>query len=161
MQIWDMTASEVRTRIREGEHLGPTSGVARGHVQANLVILPSEYAFDFLKFCVRNLKPCPVLEVTDVGSPEPSVVAPGADLRVDLPGTASTKMVSSSMSPRTYGRTGGMTWCRSCWGAVLPLKPRYLLQACIWRTSTRAGTSLCTQPTVIVSHRGPSPDRWS
>ena len=85
MQIWDMTASEVRTRIREGEHLGPTSGVARGHVQANLVILPSEYAFDFLKFCVRNLKPCPVLEVTDVGSPEPSVVAPGADLRVDLP----------------------------------------------------------------------------
>ena len=86
LQIWDMTASEVRSRIREGEHLGPTAGVARGYVQANLVILPSDYAFDFSKFCVRNLKPCPVLEVTDVvGSPEPSVLAPGADLRVDLP----------------------------------------------------------------------------
>src|SRR3712207_3698808 len=80
-----MSASEARTRIREGEHSGPTSGVARGYVQANLVILPSDYAFDFLKFCVRNLKPCPVLEVTDTGSPEPSVVAPGADSRVDLP----------------------------------------------------------------------------
>src|ERR671926_493320 len=85
MHTWDMAASEVRSRIRAGEHSGPTAGVARGHVQANLVILPSNYAFDFLKFCVRNLKPCPVLEITDVGSPEPSVAAPGADLRVDLP----------------------------------------------------------------------------
>src|SRR5918997_5581195 len=85
MQIWDMAASEVRSRIREGEHSGPTAGVARGHVQANLVILPSDYAFDFLKFCVRNPKPCPVLEVTDAGSPEPVTTAPGADLRTDVP----------------------------------------------------------------------------
>jgi uncharacterized protein YcsI (UPF0317 family) len=83
-RMWDMSASEVRTRIREGEYSGPTSGIARGYVQANLVILPSDYAFDFLKFCVRNLKPCPVLEVADTGSPEPSVVAPGADLRTDV-----------------------------------------------------------------------------
>src|SRR3712207_3953224 len=55
-RMWDMSASEARTRIREGEHSGPTSGVARGYVQANLVILPSDYALDFLKFCVRNLK---------------------------------------------------------------------------------------------------------
>jgi uncharacterized protein YcsI (UPF0317 family) len=85
MQTWYMSASEVRSRVREGEHSGPTAGVARGHVRANLVILPSDYALDFLKFCVRNLKPCPVLEVTDVGSPELSVVAQGADSRVDLP----------------------------------------------------------------------------
>ena len=84
-RIGDVSASEVRARISEGEHAEPTSGIARGHVQANLVILPSDYAFDFLKFCVRNPKPCPVLEVTDVGSPEPSVVAPGADLRTGLP----------------------------------------------------------------------------
>ena len=82
--MWEMSADEVRARIREGEHSGPTSGVARGYVQANLVILPSDYAFDFLKFCVRNLKSCPVLEVTDTGSPEPSVVALGADLRTDV-----------------------------------------------------------------------------
>ncbi len=85
IQTWDMTAGEVRARIREGEHSEPTSGVARGYVQANLVILPGDYALDFLKFCVRNLKSCPVLEVTDAGSPEPSVVAPGADLRTDIP----------------------------------------------------------------------------
>jgi uncharacterized protein YcsI (UPF0317 family) len=47
--------------------------------------LPEEYAFDFLKFCVRNPKPCPVLEVTEAGSPEPPVTAPGADLRTDVP----------------------------------------------------------------------------
>jgi uncharacterized protein YcsI (UPF0317 family) len=56
-----------------------------GYVQANLVIVPKDYAFDFLRFCVRNPKPCPLLEVTEPGSPEPVNVAPGADLRTDLP----------------------------------------------------------------------------
>jgi uncharacterized protein YcsI (UPF0317 family) len=78
-------AREVRERIRDGRHAGPTSGLASGFVQANLVVLPEQYAFDFLKFCVRNPKPCPVLEVTEVGSPEPPVTAPGADLRTDVP----------------------------------------------------------------------------
>src|SRR5215213_3150642 len=81
----DPEVEEVRSRIRSGEHDGPTGGLARGYVQTNLVILPEDYAFDFLKFCVRNPKPCPVLEVTDAGSPEPPVMAPGADLRTDVP----------------------------------------------------------------------------
>jgi uncharacterized protein YcsI (UPF0317 family) len=76
---------EVRARIRDGEHAGPTGGLVRGYVQTNVVILPEDYALDFLKFCVRNPKPCPVLEVTDAGSPEPPVMAPGADLRTDVP----------------------------------------------------------------------------
>ena len=80
-----LTLYEMRSRIRGAEYAGPTSGVARGHVQANLVVLPEDYAFDFLRFCVRNPKPCPILEVTDAGSPEPAVMAPGADLRTDLP----------------------------------------------------------------------------
>jgi uncharacterized protein YcsI (UPF0317 family) len=80
-----MDAREVRERIRQGEYGGPTGGLASGFAQANLVVLPEEYAFDFLKFCVRNPKPCPVLEVTEAGSPEPVVTAPGADLRTDLP----------------------------------------------------------------------------
>lgn len=75
----------VRSRIRAGAYTGHTSGLARGRVQANLVALPGEYAFDFLKFCVRNPRACPVLEVTDAGSPEPPVTAAGADLRTDLP----------------------------------------------------------------------------
>lgn len=76
---------EVRSRIREGEHTGPTGGLVPGRVQTNLVMLPEEYAFDFLKFCVRNPKPCPILEVTDAGSPTPTVMAPEADLRTDVP----------------------------------------------------------------------------
>ena len=81
----DPEIEEIRARIRGGEHSGPTGGLASGHVQTNLVILPQDYAFDFLKFCVRNPKPCPALEVTDVGSPVPPVMAPGADLRTDVP----------------------------------------------------------------------------
>ncbi len=82
--VQDMDAREVRARIRENEYAGPTGGLAAGFAQANLVMLPGEHAFDFLKFCVRNPKPCPVLEVTEAGSPEPVVTAPGADLRTDV-----------------------------------------------------------------------------
>jgi uncharacterized protein YcsI (UPF0317 family) len=81
----DLTPEEVRGKVRSGEHAAPTGGLAPGYVQANLVALPEEHAFDFLKFCVRNPKPCPVLEVTDAGSAEPAVMAPGADLRTDVP----------------------------------------------------------------------------
>ena len=81
----DPHLEEVRARIRDGEHAGPTGGLARGYVQTNLVVLPRDFAFDFLKFCVRNPRPCPVLEVTDAGSPVPWVMAPEADLRTDVP----------------------------------------------------------------------------
>lgn len=76
---------EVRQQIREGKWRQPTAGLAAGFVQANLVILPRDLAFDFLLFAQRNPKPCPVIEVTDVGSAEPTLSAPGADLRTDVP----------------------------------------------------------------------------
>ena len=76
---------EVRQQIREGKWRRPTAGLAPGFVQTNLVILPRDLAFDFLLFAQRNPKPCPVIEVTDVGSPEPKLSAPGADLRTDVP----------------------------------------------------------------------------
>jgi uncharacterized protein YcsI (UPF0317 family) len=59
--------------------------LAEGYVQANLVILPKSYAFEFLVFCQRNPKPCPILEVTDVGDPVVKYLADDADLRTDLP----------------------------------------------------------------------------
>jgi len=49
------------------------------------VVLPRAYAFDFLLFCQRNPKPCPLLEVVEAGGYEPVQTAPGADLRTDLP----------------------------------------------------------------------------
>src|SRR5688572_19531794 len=79
------TAREVRAACRAGAWTGPTPGLALGYVQANLVVLPSEYAFDFLLFCHRNPRPCPLLDVTDPGDPEPKVVAPTADVRTDVP----------------------------------------------------------------------------
>jgi uncharacterized protein YcsI (UPF0317 family) len=81
----DMTGIDVRRLARRGELTGPTPGMALGFVQANLVVVPRELAFDFLLFCHRNPKPCPLLDVTEPGSPEPRLVAPGADLRTDCP----------------------------------------------------------------------------
>src|SRR5438270_13810364 len=79
------TAADVRREARAGRLTGPTPGLALGFVQANLVIVPKEFAFDFLLFCQRNPKPCPLLDVTEPGDPCPTAVAPDADLRTDLP----------------------------------------------------------------------------
>ena len=74
-----------RAAIRRGAFAGPTAGPAPGAAQAHLVVLPQADALDFLRFCVHNPRPCPVLEVTDPGSPEPVHTAPGAGLRTDVP----------------------------------------------------------------------------
>jgi len=79
------SGADVRRLARQGELTGPTPGMAPGFVQANLVIVPQDLAFDFLLFCQRNPKPCPLLDVTQPGDSEPKEVAPGADLRVDVP----------------------------------------------------------------------------
>ena len=76
---------EIRADIRSGKLAGVTAGLAPGFVQANLAILPKDCAYEFLLFCQRNPRPCPLIEVTDAGSPEPVGVATGADLRTDVP----------------------------------------------------------------------------
>lgn len=76
---------DIRRDIRSGKFKGLTTGHGRGFVQANLAVLPREDAFDFMLFCQRNPAPCPLLEVTDTGCAEPRAMAPGADLRTDLP----------------------------------------------------------------------------
>jgi uncharacterized protein YcsI (UPF0317 family) len=80
----NLTPAQLREQIRFGKWTGPTSGAATGYVQANLVMLPKEAAFEFLLFCVRNPKPCPILDVLEPGRTEPAI-APGADLRTDVP----------------------------------------------------------------------------
>ncbi len=84
LRIPDSTI-DARAGIGAGEHVGPTSSLAPGFAQANLAVLPADLALDFLRFCVRNPKPCPVLEVTATGSARPTTMAPEADLRTDLP----------------------------------------------------------------------------
>ncbi len=80
-----LSPKDVRGLIRGGEFTRPTAGVAAGYVQANLAILPKEYAFDFLLFCQRNPKPCPLVEVLEPGQVEVSVTAPSSDIRTDVP----------------------------------------------------------------------------
>jgi len=79
------TAAAVRAACRAGRLTAPTPGMADGFVQANLVVVPKELAFDFLLFCQRNPKPCPLLDVTAPGDPVPHFAAADADLRTDLP----------------------------------------------------------------------------
>ena len=75
----------IRQKCRKGRWAKPTSGLAPGFAQANMVILERRLAFDFLLFCQRNPKPCPVLEVLESGEKEPIRTAPGADITTDLP----------------------------------------------------------------------------
>jgi uncharacterized protein YcsI (UPF0317 family) len=77
--------AEVRQRFRGGAPAAHTSGLADDLVQANLVVLPRDWAADFLVFCQRNPRPCPVLAVGDAGSPALPSLAADLDLRTDLP----------------------------------------------------------------------------
>lgn len=85
MAMVESVVQELRHRIRSGQLQRPTAGLAPGYTQANLAIVPRDLAYDFLLFCQRNPKPCPLLEVLDVGDPEPRDLAPGADIRTDIP----------------------------------------------------------------------------
>jgi len=76
---------DVRRQARSGALAGPTCGLAPDYLQANLVIVPEAQAFDFLRFCQRNPKPCPIVDVTEPGAWEPRHVAPDADVRTDVP----------------------------------------------------------------------------
>lgn len=79
------TPVEARRIIRAGEFEAPTSGLCPGYAQANLIILPKEQAYDFLLFAQRNPKPCPLLEVTEVGAREATICASDCDIATDFP----------------------------------------------------------------------------
>ncbi|MCE2915205.1 MAG: putative hydro-lyase [Rubrivivax sp.] len=78
--------AEWRAAIRTGQHVGHTSGLADRHVQGNVVVLPAAHADDFLRYCQRNPKPCPVLAVGEPGDPSLPTLAAGIDIRHDVPG---------------------------------------------------------------------------
>ncbi len=75
----------MRSRIRSGELAQHTSGIADDLVQGNLVVLPAADAHDFLLFCQRNPRPCPVIAVGEAGSPALPTLGADIDLRTDLP----------------------------------------------------------------------------
>lgn len=80
-----MIGRDVRLAARAGLLGGPTAGLAPGFVQGNLVILPSEVAADFERFCRCNPKPCPLIAMTEAGVPHLPDLGDDIDLRTDLP----------------------------------------------------------------------------
>lgn len=75
----------IRQRIRRGEIAGHTSGLAPGCVQGNVVILPTDLASNFLRFCQANPKPCPLLAVSEPGDPALPALGVNIDIRSDVP----------------------------------------------------------------------------
>ncbi len=76
----------LRQAIRSGKHRGTTTGYASGYLQGNLAILPASYADEFLKFCARNPKSCPLIGMSEPGSPFIPELGTDLDIRTDVPG---------------------------------------------------------------------------
>ncbi len=79
------SAAHVRSIIRKGGWTAHTSGLANGHVQGNVVILPATEANDFLRYCQRNPKPCPLLAVSEPGQAQLPPLGADIDIRTDVP----------------------------------------------------------------------------
>ncbi len=79
------TGDDLRTAIRSGAFTGHTAGLAPGRLQCNIAILPAKFALDFLRFCLRNPKPCPIVGVGETGDPTLPTLGPDIDIRHDLP----------------------------------------------------------------------------
>ena len=79
-----LPSRRARLAYREGL-VASTAGVAPGFVQGNLAILPAEYASAFHRFCQLNPKPCPIIGMSDVGSPHIPSLGADLDIRTDLP----------------------------------------------------------------------------
>jgi len=79
-----LSPQALRHNIRSGKHSGNTSGFAPGFVQCNIVILPADQANDFLRFCQRNPKPCPLIAAGEPGNPTVPPLG-DIDMRTDVP----------------------------------------------------------------------------
>ena len=76
---------QLRSLIRSGEFKGQTAGLSKNMLQTNLVILEKKYALDFMIFCQRNPKACPLVGVTNVGDPFFKTLGKNIDVRTDIP----------------------------------------------------------------------------
>ena len=80
-----LASGDIRERIRTGQHDAHTAGLAPGKLQCNLAVLPEAYALDFLRFCLRNPKPCPLVGVSETGDPMLPTLGADIDVRTDVP----------------------------------------------------------------------------
>lgn len=81
----ELSAHELRGAIRSG-YAGTTSGLAKGYVQCNLVVLPASHALRFVDFCKANPAALPLVGVGQAGDPHFPELAKDGDIRTDLGG---------------------------------------------------------------------------
>jgi uncharacterized protein YcsI (UPF0317 family) len=84
-KLKDAPLAEVRSAIRSKNYHSHTAGLGRGCLQANLAIMPEIFALDFMRFCQRNPKPCPLTGVGDTGNPMMHTLGRNIDIRTDVP----------------------------------------------------------------------------
>ena len=77
--------SQLRAVIRSGDYKGQTAGLSKNMLQTNLIILEQKNALDFMIFCQRNPKACPLVGVSDVGAPFLKTLGKNIDVRTDVP----------------------------------------------------------------------------
>ena len=80
-----LSSKAVREKIRLELYNNHTSGLAASKLQANIVILPNEYANDFYNFCKLNPKACPLVGQTKLNSPYFDTLGDNIDIRYDVP----------------------------------------------------------------------------
>ena len=85
MQKRLLEAKELRLQIRSGDFVANTSGVLPGLMQGNVVILPREWANEFLAYCENNPVSCPLLDVSEVGDAFLPGLGDDIDIRSDIP----------------------------------------------------------------------------
>ena len=85
IDLLDAPTDTVRASIRAKKYQGHTAGLGGPRLQANLAILPESFALDFMRFCQRNPKPCPLVGVSDTGNPMMTTLGSDIYIRTDVP----------------------------------------------------------------------------
>jgi uncharacterized protein YcsI (UPF0317 family) len=75
----------VRDAIRYASYQGYTDGLIAGHLKAKIIILPAVHALNFMRFCQRNPKPCPLVGVSESGDRIMHTLGADIDIRTDIP----------------------------------------------------------------------------
>ena len=84
-ELRKLSVQQVRQAIRAGDYRSHTAGLGQGFLQTNIAILPEAFALDFMRYCQRNPKPCPLVGVSETGSPMMTTLGTNIDIRTDVP----------------------------------------------------------------------------
>ena len=121
MPVADKRARQLRDEIRAGRVTGLTTGMAAGHVQCNLVVLPAAHAADFETFCRANASACPLLGMSQPGDAALPALGDGIDVRTDLPGyrvSIAGQLPFEVSDIRSYWRDDAVALAIGCWFSI-------------------------------------------